>query len=277
MKLSMEIWSGGDSTVRCWSKIMSTETTPSDSEGLKPSQAKPIVFMESAHRKVRFDPPVIATTLHWHQFLNGLPVDGAMDEPLPSLTRAPVQQSDDDEALSDAWNDFAGTHLEDGNGGHRAADVYRTCRAAFDAAAPQGHVEARAAAVAALAEIDGRAALALPQSAEAGGVEAAKALVSEDAIYLTGAEKDKDEAAIFVTVADVRRLRAALDRLPAAGEGQSSSNPYDLVTDAMLAAAKRYVRGEDDAIRWAIEAALSAAPAPAPEGYNNSKENQEDG
>lgn len=55
-----------------------------------------------------------------------------------------------------------------------------------------------------------------------GGIAALRAsleaLVSEDVVYLTGAEKDADEAAIFVTVADVRRARAALSD-PLAGIG----------------------------------------------------------
>lgn len=40
--------------------------------------------------------------------------------------------------------------------------------------------------------------------------EALDELVSEDAIYLTGAEKDDEEAYIFVSVAAVKRARTAL-------------------------------------------------------------------
>lgn len=38
----------------------------------------------------------------------------------------------------------------------------------------------------------------------------------------------------------------------------------EVVTPAMIAAAKRYVRGEDDAVKWAIEAALSSLTHPQP-------------
>lgn len=46
----------------------------------------------------------------------------------------------------DAWTDFEGDHLTDGKG-YAAASVYRRCRAAFDAAWPQGREAAMAAAL----------------------------------------------------------------------------------------------------------------------------------
>lgn len=59
-------------------------------------------------------------------------------------------EADDTDTLErpqeDAWTDFEGDHLTDGKG-YAAASVYRRCRAAFDAAWPQGREAAMAAAL----------------------------------------------------------------------------------------------------------------------------------
>lgn len=54
------------------------------------------------------------------------------------------------EAQTDAWNDFVNEHLTDGNG-YAAADMWKRCQAAFDAAWPSGWELANKAAFAALA------------------------------------------------------------------------------------------------------------------------------
>lgn len=59
-------------------------------------------------------------------------------------------EADDTDTLErpqeDAWTDFEGDHLTDGKG-YAAASVYQRCRAAFDAAWPQGREAAMAAAL----------------------------------------------------------------------------------------------------------------------------------
>lgn len=59
-------------------------------------------------------------------------------------------EADDSDTLErpqeDAWTDFEGDHLTDGKG-YAAAGVYRRCRAAFDAAWPQGREAAMTAAL----------------------------------------------------------------------------------------------------------------------------------
>lgn len=57
---------------------------------------------------------------------------------------------EDDEAFKDAWSDFEGDHLTDGNG-YAAADVYRRCRAEMIAAWPKGREAAMAEALTAKA------------------------------------------------------------------------------------------------------------------------------
>jgi len=55
-----------------------------------------------------------------------------------------------DDERETAWSDFEGDHLTDGSG-YAAADVYRRCRAAFDASWPQGREAAMRASSLALA------------------------------------------------------------------------------------------------------------------------------
>lgn len=61
---------------------------------------------------------------------------------------SPEAPAREDEAKTEAWNDFEGDHLTDGNG-YATAEVYRLCSEAFDAAWPQGRTVAIEAAVSA--------------------------------------------------------------------------------------------------------------------------------
>jgi hypothetical protein len=58
-------------------------------------------------------------------------------------------EREDDQARIDAWDEFAGEHLTDGKG-YAAADVWRRCETAFNAAWPKGWEAANSAAFAAL-------------------------------------------------------------------------------------------------------------------------------